>query len=169
MWWSCFILAECFHILRHMILLASARQISGQSDKAGQHALDRVQWGRERWAGRAASIRGDAVRRCAPPAENTPFTCIPLFTQGVVCRATHWWPQHFLHYRGHYRSVGKAQGKSMDRWQEEKARGPRTCVDQGERIQAQLPLRWRANSLSWLWPALSDPSHPLQPHLLLLY
>lgn len=86
MWWSLLLLTESSHIPRHMISLALAWQSNGQRDKAGQCALDKGQWGRERWAERLMNMRMGEARFLACGAHTFhfhPFAYLERSTEPV--------------------------------------------------------------------------------------
>lgn len=124
MWWSLFIPVATSNILRQAILLALARQISGQRDKASQPTLDSVEGRNKRWAGRVVSMRVGEVT-CPACRENTFY--LQPFAYSKSCLQSQSWVgvepivrpaptacQHLLHSRWCHRSLRKAQLTGMD-------------------------------------------------------
>lgn len=174
--WSLFLLVEPSHLPRYRIWLSSVWQSTGQRDKAGQHALDKGQWGRERWAGRLVSMRvGEA--RCPGCGAHTfhlhPFVYLEqtagLVWEGFQPLCTHCFSASFTTegaidgWKAH-RHMRRAQ---KDEKQEKWEGWDGLLKSKGH----QLSRFWDEEQNlyhGWLWFALSDPSLPLQPYLLLL-
>lgn len=141
MWLSLFLLTESSHIPRHRIPLASAWQSSGQRDKAGQHALGKGQWERERYAGRLVSMRVGETR-CPVWGAHTfhlhPFTYLEWSAETVWasfqslhthCLSAYFTPDDAI-------DGWEAQVKGIDRWEAGKVRSLRTWDAQGKRTPA---------------------------------
>lgn len=165
-----FIPAESSNITRHAILLASSGRISGQSGKGGQPALDRLKGARR--GGQGGQWASGWVRQWAQPTDKTRFTCTPLLTPRMVCRAgvqptvgsTLTACQHFLHSRWGYGLVrGSGDQHKQMRSRKRLRRSLQTWLHQGERWKDGssaakcLPRPTRAHMLT---------SPPLQPCLL---